>query len=128
MMNYTTISGVLAMQKRHLGLTEAQIARDTGISQPTVNRIFSGRHHRAAWNDIAAIAHRLGVEIIAESNNAYAMIMRRAEEVAQDIAEATQATSQLEGQGFSEDKQAEFVHQTKAELLAGPKRRLWDAP
>lgn len=128
MMNYTTISGILGAQKTHLGLTEVQIARDTGISQPTVHRILSGRHHRAAWNDIAAIAHRLGVELIAESNNAYAMIMRRAEEVAQDIVDATQATSQLEGQGFSDQKQEEFIQQTKAELLAGPKRRLWDAP
>ncbi len=53
----------LIARKQTLGLSNSGIARLSGVSKPTVDRIMSGRHDRATLANVAKIAGTLGMEI-----------------------------------------------------------------
>lgn len=125
-MNYFDVSNLMASQKSELGYSEAYIAKLSGVSQPTVHRILSGAHNRAAYEDVVKIAHVLQLYISVAGEDPEDIIERRAQELAEEITRMTLATSQLEGQGFSEKEQRKFIHETKIKLLAGSRRKLWD--
>lgn len=124
-MDYKQIANLLAHQKRQLGLSEAALAQMTGVSQPTVHRILSGRHERAAWADVVALAKVMGVVLSVKVLPSAEMLEERAEAVATNLVKRTQATSQLEGQGLSDQKQKDMIRQTVHQLLAGSKSKLW---
>ena len=126
-MDYKQIANLLAHQKHQLGMSEAYIGKTAHVSQPTVHRILSGLHDRAAWNDIVAIGKVLGVSFSALVVPAEDQIEARAEKIAKSIARKVEATSQLEGQGLSDRGQERLSRQTVHELIAGPRGKLWQA-
>jgi transcriptional regulator with XRE-family HTH domain len=124
-MDYKRIANILALQKRSLGLSEAALARLTGVSQPTVHRILSGQHERAAWADIVALSKVMGVSLTVIVMPPQDILEEKAEAVATQLVGKNQATNQLEGQGLSDQTQKAMIRQTVHRLLAGSKSKLW---
>lgn len=125
-MHYNRLANLLAQQKQALGMTEAYIAARTGVSQPTVHRILSGKNKAAAWKDVIAIANVLGMAVTVTITPPADILDRRAQDAAAEIARAARATSQLEGQGLSDSAQQELSRETAAWLRASPKKLWWD--
>ncbi len=124
-MDYKTIANLLAHQKRELGMSEAYIGKMAHVSQPTVHRILSGKHDKAAWTDMVAIGKVLGISFSAIVVPAENTREAKAAELAEMVTQRVQATSQMEGQGLSDIVQEKMRRQTLHELLAAPKGRLW---
>lgn len=127
-MYYAQLINLFAKQKADLGMSESYIAERAGLSQPTVHRIFSGKHNKTAWNDLIEIGHVIGVEINMEGiriTPAEKILDRQAEQIATHMTRIMQATSQLEGQGLAEKQQEKLKAENKLWLLAGSRKKLW---
>jgi hypothetical protein len=127
-MNYKKLINIYAKQKVDLGMSESYIAEQTCLSQPTVHRIFTGQHDKAAWNDMIEIGKVLGIELCPDGfriKSAKKMVEEQAENLANIITRITQATSQMEGQGLSQTQKRKMVEEAKIRLLAGSRRKLW---
>ena len=127
-MYYQKIINILAERKLKLGMSEALIAERASLSQPTVHRILSGKHHNAAWNDIIAIAEVLGLvsgSLKFEFQPIEDMLDNQATMLATAIVGINQATNQLEGQGLAPDEKEKLIYQSKLKLLTGPRGYLW---
>lgn len=125
-MNYQYLANILAKQKHDLGMSEAYIAQQAGVSQPTVHRILSGRHNRAAWNDVAAIAGVLKIQITIQAEDPETILDRRAQAMAETMTRINRASNQLEGQGFSDSAKQKMTRETKAWLRERPKKLWWE--
>lgn len=123
-MYYKKLANILAKQKYDLSISEARIAAHTGLSQPTVHRILSGKHEGATWDDVVGIAHFLGIKIAIETEDADKILDRKAQKLAEAITQINLATNQLEGQGFSKEQKEKFITETKRWLLNEPKK-IW---
>ena len=121
-MNFAHINNI----RRRLGMSYQQLARRSGVSQPTVQRILSGKHPQASFANISAIATALGLEIFVEPDVDAATLRRRqAEEKAKRLVALVQGTSGLEAQAVEAKVIQEMIEQTAVELLRGSNRRLW---
>lgn len=127
-MYYETIINVLADRKRKLGMTEAYIAKKAKISQPTVHRILSGQHKKAAWDDIIKIGAVLGMKcktLQVEFEPIEEMLDYQAGMLASITVALNNATNQMEGQGFSLDEQNRLIFEAKSRWLSGTRRNIW---
>ena len=125
-MLYHKIINALAAKRLDLGMSDVYIARHAGLSQPTVNRILSGQHKSARMDHIIAIAAVLGMECgISDIADANRMRQDRAVKSAWKLAEATQATMALEGQGLGRKEREDLMARERLRLLAGPNSKLW---
>ena len=127
-MYYQKFVNILAERKLKLGMSEALIAERTSLSQPTVHRILSGKHDKAAWNDMIQIAEVLG--LISGSMQfkfipVEDILDNQATMLAKVLVGINQATNQLEAQGLNEDEKEKLIYQSKIKLLAGPRGYLW---
>jgi transcriptional regulator with XRE-family HTH domain len=117
---------VLERRRRELGMSRAAIARRSGVSLPTVNRIFGGRAGQASLVNIKAVARALGVSVRFEPVGSSAEFREReALGRARKIVALVQGTSALEEQAVDEETREAFVRQTVHDLMAGSPRRLW---
>jgi transcriptional regulator with XRE-family HTH domain len=123
------------LEKRRclLGISKAAVARQSGVSLPTVNRVLAGKEERPGLACIEAIAAVLGVEVRlgAESNvtevvDALTLKEGRAQQRARALVGMVQATMALEGQAVSPEEVERMVRATVHELMAGSGRRLWE--
>ena len=57
---YTEIINKLNRQKERLGMTNPVLAERSGVSQPTIQRILSGKSPSVHFDHILAIADILG--------------------------------------------------------------------
>ncbi len=113
-------------RRRELGLSYELIARRSGVSRPTVQRILSGRHAAASFANIVAIAESLGLGLRFDFIlDARELKPQQAERKAKKLVALVQGTSGLEGQAVDEKAIESMVEQTTHELLAGSTRRLW---
>ncbi len=133
-MNYSDAANILAERKAKLGMSEAYIARRSGVSQSVVHRILSGKHSRAVFKDFLAIAKVLGLKETRVPNgfdlrwqSIPSILEDRAELLATVQAALVQGTSGLEGQAVSHQEQERLFLEYKSKLLAGPKKDLWSA-
>jgi transcriptional regulator with XRE-family HTH domain len=124
---------VLESRRRSLGVSFAALSERTGISAPTLKRIFSGKVS-PALDKIQSIAGVLGVEIrvngkieVDATHSVEYVRKRVAEEKAKWLVGLAQGTSALEAQAVGPDTIREMVERTIHELLAGPNRKLWAA-
>ena len=102
------------------------LAERSGVSEPTVKRVLSGRSPEVAMSTLVAIAKALGVSVSFEEQDIGEMKRRQAERKAEWVARAVQGTSGLEAQGMDERTRREVIERTVNELLAGSARRLWE--
>ena len=125
-MLYREIINRLAGKRQELGMSDTYIAHKAGLSQPTVNRILSGRHSSARLDHIIAIAEVLGMKCqMLDTKDAESMRYERARHVARKLAETTQATMALEGQGLKWKNIKDIMGREISKLLAGSNKKLW---
>jgi len=71
MQDYETIVAHLNRQRRALGMGIDVVARRSGVSKPTVQRILAGNQPHASFDHVCAIARALGAVIgVARMNDA----------------------------------------------------------
>lgn len=121
----------LEARRRSLGISFPALAERSGISMPTLKRIFAGEVSPTV-EKLQAMAAVLGVEF--RVNGAIEVIpsksveqVRRAvaEEKAEWLVRLVQGTSALEGQAVDQGTVHEMIELTVLELLSGPNRKLW---
>jgi transcriptional regulator with XRE-family HTH domain len=118
--------GVLQRRRRELGLSYELLARRSGVSRPTVQRILSGRYPTASLASVVAIGDALGLELrFAPVVSSDQLRREQARKKAKKLAALVQGTCALEGQGVDRAGFDAMVERTTHELLSGSKRRLW---
>lgn len=116
----------LDARRRKLGMSMSALAKRSGLSLPTVQRILSGRHGGAAFDAIISIASALGVKLdLSETKSVSELARDGAMEKARRLVRMVQGTSALEGQAVDADKINELTDQAMHALMAGPRRKLW---
>src|SRR5260370_20698616 len=112
--------------RQQLGMSCAALAKRSGVSLPTVQRILSGKHPEASFANVLAIAKALNMSVEIRPNGSIAELRRRQAQLkAERLVSMVQATSGLEAQPVSTEVICEMTAQTTSELLAGSRRELW---
>ena len=118
--------GVLQRRRQELGLSYELLARRSGVSRPTVQRILSSRYPTASFASVVAIGDALGLELrFAPAVSSDQLKQEQAHKKAKKLAALVQGTCGLEGQAVDRASFDAMVEQTTQELLSGSKRRLW---
>lgn len=116
----------LENRRRELGLSQSVLAERSGVSLPTIQRILSGHHPAASFENTLAIAQALGMQLEAVPViPAEEVLEQQARKKAERLVRMVQGTSALEAQGVSARHVGQMVKKTVQELLAGSRRRLW---
>lgn len=123
----------LELRRRSLGIAKSVLAKNTGASLKTLDRLLLGRDRNPRLATLHAIASALGVTVsvgaesqINEAVTADEMRRRRAFEKAQRLTAGVQASMGLEAQAINAAERASLVERTMHKLLAGSGRRLWE--
>ncbi len=126
MIGHTLESNALEHRRRRLGISRSALAKRSGVSMATVNRVLSGGLDRVTVANVRAIAHAMGAALtLEESTTPQALQEREAREKAKRIVSLVQGNMGLESQAVDPECLSEMVNQTVHELMAGPRRRLW---
>lgn len=114
-------------ERRHeLGMSMSALAKRSGVSLPSVQRILSGGHATASFESVVAISNALGIDIeIKQATSAREFVQQSAMEKARRLVSTVQATSGLEGQAVTGDKIDELTETAMHSLMAGSRRKLW---
>lgn len=123
----TQVEEILAgldRRRRQLETSESVVAERAGLSLSTVQRMFDGSGN-PSLAAVTAVASVLGVRLAAEGEEVALMRERQASAKAEKLVRLVQGSSALEGQAVDKATRRQMVERTKAELLAGPARRLW---
>lgn len=114
-----------------LGMTIDVVARLSGVSPSTVERVLSGRYRAASFDAVERIAAALGAQIRIEPlADVAAMRQAQAERKAQQIIagglpNAAEITESRLSSPLHADLQEALVQRTIHQLLAGSNRKLW---
>lgn len=126
------MSSDLEQRRAQIGISKTAVSRRSGVSLPTVNRIFAGQEERASVPNLQAIAAVLGVEVrLGASSSVHPLVdpmtfrEQHARRKAERLVAMVQANMALEGQAVEREVLERMERQTMHELLASP-RRLWD--
>ena len=115
----------LQTRRKMLGIGFQSLALRSGVSIPTVKRIFGGQIAAASFGNIAAIAEALGLSFELGESSVDALCRQQARKKAMQVARLVQGTSALESQAVGKDTYKRIVEKSFREILAGPKRKLW---
>ena len=115
----------LQTRRKMLGIGFQSLASRSGVSIPTVKRIFGGQIAAASFGNIAAIAEALGLSFELGESSVDALCRQQARKKAMQVARLVQGTSALESQAVGTDTYKRIVEKSFREILAGPKRKLW---
>ncbi len=115
----------LQTRRKMLGIGFQSLASRSGVSIPTVKRIFGGQIAAASFENIAAIAEALGLSFELGESSVDALCRQQARKKAMQVARLVQGTSALESQAVGKDTYKRIVEKSFREILAGPKRKLW---
>jgi len=114
----------LKSRLKQLGMTYDVVAKRSHTSRATVERFFRGQS--VGFDQAQQIAQALGVAFqLTPLIDVPTMREQQGEFKARQLVAQVQGTSALEGQAVPEDEYEAMVWQTKHQLLAGSKRRLW---
>jgi transcriptional regulator with XRE-family HTH domain len=112
-------------RRKALQMSEEALARRSGLSRVTVSRLLAGRHPKASFVHIAALAEALGVHIEFQAVETTEFVQEQARHQAGRLVGMMQGTMALESQAVS----PEFAQQLEADaagrLLNGPWKKLW---
>jgi hypothetical protein len=101
------------------------LARRSGVSLPTVNRIFSAEHDRVTFAHVLAIARVLGMELTpVVTDKSDDLRRKQARHKARRLVGLVQGTSALEGQAVDQQDVESMVDRTTEKLLRS-NRKLW---
>ena len=107
-------------------MSRAVLARRSGVSLPTVNRIVGGGVEHATYASLKAVADALGMDFeLKNTIDELDLAEQQAQAKAEVIARMVQGTSALESQAVDPETYRQIIRQTVHELMAGPRRRLW---
>lgn len=123
--NFDILARRLNERRERLGLSCSAVAKRTGLSLRSVQRIMAGEESEPKFKSIAAIADVVGMAIQFAEEDVHAVRRRQAEQMASRIVAMVQGTSALEAQGVSTSAIQDLREQTINELLGGSNRRLW---
>ena len=115
----------LQTRRKMLGIGFQSLASRSGVSIPTVKRLFGGQIAAASFGNIAAIAEALGLSFELGESSVDALCRQQARKKAMQVARLVQGTSALESQAVGKDTYKRIVEKSFREILAGPKRKLW---
>ena len=115
----------LQNRRKMLGIGFQILALRSGVSIPTVKRIFGGQIAAASFGNIAAIAEALGLSFELGESSVDALCRQQARKKAMQVARLVQGTSALESQAVGKDTYKRIVEKSFREILAGPTRKLW---
>ena len=116
----------LEERRQQLGMSMPALAKRSGVSLPTVQRILSGRHSTAGFESVVAISNALGIEIeLRETKSAHEFMREGAAQKARKLVTMVQATSGLEGQAVATETINELTDKALHVLMAGSRRKLW---
>ena len=111
-------------RRRQLGMSEIVVAQRADLSLSTVQRMFNGTGTPSSAA-LVAVASALGAKLVLKGKSILRMQHERASTKAERLVRLVQGSSALEGQAVDKATRRQMVQRTKAELLAGPPRRLW---
>jgi transcriptional regulator with XRE-family HTH domain len=127
----------LDSRRRELGMPYSVLSELSGVSQPAVQRLLTGKVEAPALTNVAAVARVLGmggVRFLDDGTMKFDSTMspqaireRHARKKAAWLVGMVQGTSALEGQAVSALDLAAMVESTYHELLAGSNHRLWSS-
>jgi transcriptional regulator with XRE-family HTH domain len=116
----------LEERRQELGLSCELLARRSGVSRATVQRILSGKCSSVSHASVLSVVRALGLELRLDSQDSPRELKEeQARKRAKRLVALVQGTSGLEGQAVDRDAYQEMVDRTAAELLSGSKHRLW---
>lgn len=121
----TPIQTLLADRRRLLRMSVPALARRSGVSVPTVNRILSDHIQRASLANVQAVAQAMGLTLAMRGPAPSDFKRQEAARKAEWAARQVQGTSALEAQAVSDETQAHIKEAALHDLLAGSARRLW---
>jgi hypothetical protein len=99
----------------------------SGVSLPTVHRILHNGGEDTTYRNLTAVARALGLDFVLEStSDEQTFAEQQAQTKAGIIVRMVQGTSAIESQGVDSDTYQQMVRQTVHELMAGPRRKLWN--
>ena len=102
------------------------LAKRSGLSLRTVQRVFSSGEPNARLDSVLQIANALNVELrFKEAGSAHSFRKRAATEKAARLASMVQATSALESQAIPNSDLRDIEADIAARLLTGSSRQLW---
>lgn len=113
-----------------LGMTIDVVARLSGVSASTVERVLSGRYRAASFDAVERIAAALGAQIRIEPlADVAAMRLAQAERKARQVAASEAPDTSLPADETTSplhaDLQEALMQRTIHQLLAGSNRKLW---
>jgi len=101
------------------------VSSRSGVSQPTVKRIFGGHIAEASFANVMAVANALGASLDVAETDPDELCRRQARRKAEQVARLVQGTSALESQAVDANSYSRLVEKSYHQLLAGSKRKLW---
>lgn len=123
--SFAKLAKRLESRRKRLGMSYAVLALRSGVSEPTVKRILSGRLAEASFANVEAVATALGVSRRYRALKTDELTRREARKKAERIARMVQGTSALESQAVGPEVFNRLVESSYHELMAGSRRRLW---
>ena len=121
-----TLNAALNQRRKDLGLTCSAVAKRTGLSLRTVQRVFAGEEIDPGIGTISRIAEVLGTSITLQSQDLNEVRRLQAERKAAKLLSMVQGTSALEAQALDDEAVVALKERTVRDLLAGSARKLWD--
>ncbi len=122
------IARTFRVRRESLRMSVSELADRSGVSHATVQRVLSGTETTSRFDNVAAIARALGMDLFAsEKCSHHEFREQQAREKARKLVGMVQATSGLESQAVGQPSLQSMVQQTTHELLAGSSRKLWSA-
>ncbi len=126
----------LDARRRKLGMPYRRLAQLSGVSQPAIQRLLSGRIASPSITSVTAVACALGVNnlrILEDGSFRFEpgqtveqMREQQARRKAGSLVRMVQGTSALEGQAVSGPEYEELLESAFHKLLAGSRRKLWE--
>jgi transcriptional regulator with XRE-family HTH domain len=125
----------LDSRRRELGIPYSALAEMSGVSQPVIQRLLSGKLEAPRFPSVVAVARALGLhelQFLGDGSikfhskvDAQTYRAQQARKKARMLVGMVQGTSALEGQAVSQSDYESMVERTYHELLAGSNHRLW---
>ena len=120
--------GEFENRRKALRMSRPALARRSGVSLPTVNRILSGKCETPTLPILRSLAEALGMEfsiVLRPIGKPEVFAQRQARLVAKKVVRQVQGTSGLEGQAVNSHVLRQLERRTEHELLSGSRLRLW---
>lgn len=116
----------MEQRRKNLGVSHRYLAQATGVSLPTVQRIFSGKNRSASFETITKLATVLGLSLTCEpALQETDVLLQAAKRRAYELAVSMEVASATEKVGLSRDGFARIQDKLVLELLRGSRARIW---